>query len=66
MFELVLERTGTSPDEVLHIGDDPLRDIAPARGVGLRTAWINRYDKDWPEELDAADHVMTSLEEMPL
>lgn len=66
MFELVLEQTGQSPEEILHVGDDPIRDIAPAREVGLKTAWINRYERDWPEELEAADHEMTTLDDMPV
>jgi putative hydrolase of the HAD superfamily len=66
MFELVVEKTGKSPDEILHVGDDPVRDIAPARDVGLLTAWINRHGQVWPGELEAADHAMTTLEELPL
>ena len=43
-----------------------VRDIAPARDVGLLTAWINRHGQVWPGELEAADHAMTTLEELPL
>ena len=66
IFELVIERTGASSREVLHVGDDPVRDIAPARDVGLLTAWINRHDQTWPEALEPADHVMETLDQMPV
>ena len=66
IFELVMDRTGKAPQEILHVGDDPVRDIAPARDLGLLTAWINRNGEAWPEELEAAHHEMTSLEELPL
>jgi putative hydrolase of the HAD superfamily len=48
IFQIVCERLGLGPDEVLHIGDDPSLDIAGARGAGLLTAWINRDGATWP------------------
>lgn len=35
---------GTAPDAVLHIGDDPLLDVAGAQRAGLRAAWLHRAD----------------------
>ena len=64
--EMALQAIGKAPQELLHVGDDPVRDIAPARDLGLLTAWINRNGEAWPEELEAAHHEMTSLEELPL
>ncbi|MEJ2328385.1 MAG: HAD family hydrolase [Gammaproteobacteria bacterium] len=66
MFELVIDRTGAVPHEVLHVGDDPARDIVPARELGLVTAWINRHGQQWPDTLEAADHRMETLDEMPV
>ncbi|MEJ2321098.1 MAG: HAD family hydrolase [Gammaproteobacteria bacterium] len=66
IFELVIDRTGRAPQEILHVGDDPVRDIAPARDLGLLTAWINRNGEEWPGALESADHEMSSLEELPL
>jgi putative hydrolase of the HAD superfamily len=66
IFELVIERAGVSRREVLHVGDDPVRDIAPARELGLVTAWINRHGQVWPEALEPADHVMQTLDQMPV
>ncbi|MEJ2316952.1 MAG: HAD family hydrolase [Gammaproteobacteria bacterium] len=66
IFELVIDRTGAVPHEVLHVGDDPARDIVPARELGLVTAWINRHGQQWPDTLEAADHRMETLDEMPV
>jgi putative hydrolase of the HAD superfamily len=66
IFELVIDRTGASRREVLHVGDDPVRDIAPASDLGLVTAWINRHGQVWPDTLEVADHEMETLDELPL
>jgi FMN phosphatase YigB (HAD superfamily) len=36
-FHRVLERLSVTPDQAIFIGNDPVLDILPARGVGLRT-----------------------------
>jgi len=56
---------GVAPGEILHVGDDPVLDVAGAREAGLRTAWINRERVAWPEALGAAPELdladMTAL-----
>ena len=42
---------GVAPAQVLHVGDDPAMDICGARDAGLRTAWINREGRPWPDEM---------------
>jgi FMN hydrolase / 5-amino-6-(5-phospho-D-ribitylamino)uracil phosphatase len=65
IFLAAAERLGVSPDEILHVGDDPEMDMVGARDAGLRTAWINRSGQPWPialgppPELDLRD--MTAL-----
>jgi putative hydrolase of the HAD superfamily len=39
------------PEHILHVGDDPVLDVAGARAAGLRAAWINREGRPWPAEL---------------
>jgi len=41
-FTTMLERTGASPDRVLHVAQSLFHDISPAREVGLGTVWVNR------------------------
>ncbi len=42
LFQAVLDWSEAEPHTILHIGDDPARDIAPAKMLAFRTAWIQR------------------------
>jgi len=39
------------PERALHLGDDPYRDVAAARRLGMEAIWINREGTPWPTEL---------------
>jgi FMN hydrolase / 5-amino-6-(5-phospho-D-ribitylamino)uracil phosphatase len=41
IFTAALDEAGTAAHETLHVGDDPVRDVAGAAAVGLRTLWVN-------------------------
>jgi 2-haloacid dehalogenase len=48
-FELALQRIGRDKAEVLHVAQSLFHDVAPARSLGIATAWINRRkDKQGP------------------
>ena len=51
IFLAAAERLGVAPQQILHVGDDPVMDMVGARDAGLRTAWINRDARPWPTEL---------------
>ncbi len=55
MFGAVCEATGAAPEEILHAGDDPLRDVVGAAREGFATAWINRESAHWPAEYARPD-----------
>lgn len=40
IFELLLDRLGVPAASTLFVGDSPEMDIAGARAVGMRTAWV--------------------------
>jgi 2-haloacid dehalogenase len=42
IFEAALQLTGWRRTQVLHVGDSLHSDVGGARGVGLRTGWVNR------------------------
>ncbi|MDC0709633.1 HAD family hydrolase [Stigmatella sp. ncwal1] len=50
LFQAALARVGRAPGEVLHVGDDPERDIAGAARLGLATCWVS-HGREWPREL---------------
>jgi FMN hydrolase / 5-amino-6-(5-phospho-D-ribitylamino)uracil phosphatase len=51
IFRLAMDWAGVGPDATLHVGDDPVRDVHAARGLGIAAVWVNRTDQAWPEDL---------------
>lgn len=49
IFHDACARLGLPPENVLHVGDDPLLDVVGAREAGLRTAWLNRSGTPWAD-----------------
>jgi FMN hydrolase / 5-amino-6-(5-phospho-D-ribitylamino)uracil phosphatase len=51
IFHAACARLGLPPAEVLHAGDDLLRDVHGALGAGLQAAWVHRdLDGEAPPE----------------
>lgn len=63
LFTAALAHVGHPPAEVLHVGDDPMRDIAGAAGVGMATCWISG-GRDWPEGLPPPTFTLNHAEEL--
>lgn len=61
IFHAACAHLRLAPHEVLHVGDDPLLDIAGAAGAGLRTCWINRRGESWPRGMAPPDLQFTTL-----
>lgn len=51
IFEEALRWAGVLPEQALHIGDDPLRDVEAARQCGMAAVWVNRGGVAWPSDL---------------
>ena len=64
IFDQAVARSGCLRAEILHVGDHPQTDIMGAREAGLRTAWINRNDEQWPDDLPGPDAVVTTIAEL--
>ncbi|SBN61820.1 haloacid dehalogenase superfamily, subfamily IA, variant 1 with third motif having Dx(3-4)D or Dx(3-4)E [Curtobacterium sp. 9128] len=68
-FDRIVERTGTTPDRILYVGDRLDNDVLPARRAGMRTAFIRRGP--WGHlhagrpEAKLADVTISSLQELP-
>ncbi len=53
-FKAVLAKLGAQPDEVMHVGDDPVHDYENPRSVGIRAFLVARKgegQRDPPERL---------------
>ena len=64
IFDQAIARSGVSPVEILHVGDHPETDVKGAQEAGLQTAWINRNDEAWPDDLPEPDAVVTTIPEL--
>jgi putative hydrolase of the HAD superfamily len=64
LFYEALTLAETEPGQAVHVGDDPRLDVDAARQVGMRTVWMNRDAREWPEELAPPDYTVTELREL--
>ena len=53
IFQIALEETGLSPQDVMYIGDDPFLDYQAARKVGIHSLHLDRYNRfpDHPDRI---------------
>lgn len=65
IFQRALELAEVPPGEALFVGDTPETDILGAQGVGLKTVWLNRKGRRWPEGLSPPEHSITTLAQLP-
>jgi putative hydrolase of the HAD superfamily len=63
-FERLAEGLGVRPYDILYVGDDPVLDVEAARGAGLSTVWVNRFDQQWPSEIVPADIVVMDFAQL--
>ncbi len=61
IFYDIMEKTGTNPHNIIHIGDDPLSDIQGAHNAGISSIWLNRVNKTWPKEIKPAKYEINDL-----
>ena len=64
MFDEAMRLAGSTPEETLHVGDHPESDIDGARQVGMRTAWMNRFNDEWPEHFESPDVVVSTVSDI--
>lgn len=63
IFLAAAEAAGVPAQAVLHVGDDALLDVLGAHAVGMQTAWVNRGEHPWTQEVQP--HVeVTDLREL--
>ena len=64
-FERVLGDLGVGADEAVYVGDTLYDDILGSRGVGMRSAWINREGAAHDPAMPVPDFEVRSLAELP-
>ena len=63
VFRAAVDAAGARPDQIVHVGDDPVRDVAAAAALGFRTVWFNPGEDEWLEG-PGPDRVITRLDEL--
>lgn len=63
LFDLTLSKMGLQPDEVLHVGDNPIDDVQGALGAGLRAVLLDREANQ--SQIPADSRVIQSLTQLP-
>jgi len=56
IFVLSAEKLGVDPGEIMMVGDSFDRDVRPAKGIGMKTAWL-----EGPESRDCPDPSLVDL-----
>jgi 2-haloalkanoic acid dehalogenase type II len=69
IFELLSQRLGVAPENILYVGDSLLADVTGSKNVGMKSAWVNRGTdegaSDWAStkrNLAEPDHEVRSLD----
>jgi FMN hydrolase / 5-amino-6-(5-phospho-D-ribitylamino)uracil phosphatase len=62
IFSLAIQRADVPPERMVHVGDDPVRDVLGAKAAGMRAVWLDRNGSGArPPEADA---VIADLSEL--
>jgi putative hydrolase of the HAD superfamily len=64
IFAHLLRLTGVEPEQVLHVGDDPLADVVGATQAGMQAVWLNRDAREWPKAFAAPPRTVATLAEI--
>ena len=64
VFQRALSLAGCDPEDALFVGNSLAHDVAGAKGVGMRAAWVNRKAASRRDGLPAPDYELSSLREV--
>ncbi len=64
IYQQIHTLTNTEPCQMVHIGDDPINDIAGAKSAGSYAIWLNRERKPWALDSEQPDAEITTLHEL--
>ena len=64
LFQAALDKTGTSPAEMVYVGDDPFLDVDAANRLGIRTVRVKREGDTRLGETEA-DQTVSHVRDLP-
>lgn len=64
-FEVMAEKIGIKPQEMMYVGDHPLNDVEGSRRVGYTPVWV-KTTGTWPfHDIEKAPYEVDTVEELP-
>ncbi len=64
IFEQMLTHAQLTPQQVVHIGDNPIADVQGAQQLGMATIWVNVITQQWQHDFKA-DQEITCISDLP-
>lgn len=61
LFELALNTTGLTANEVVHIGDSLSSDVEGAASLGINALWVNRSRREVPSGVISIENLLEAL-----
>lgn len=61
IYQNLADRFDVPVEQILYIGDHPEYDVIGSQVAGLRAAWINRHNQQWPRSLPPPKYQITNL-----
>ena len=61
LFRKALVHFNVEPERVVYVGDNPRRDVAGAKGVGMKVVWINSGNRELPGGIPQPDLTISDL-----
>lgn len=63
IFDVMREKMGFSPDEMVYVGDNPVNDVEGARSAGWKTVWMKSTGW-WKDGIAPADREINTVNEV--
>ncbi len=64
-FDLMSERLGIPPQELLYVGDNPVNDVSGSRNAGYIPVWVKTTGYWCFDEIPHAEYEVETVEEVP-
>ena len=64
IYQSLVDRFDVPTEQILYVGDHPEYDVIGPQVAGLRAAWINREERQWPQSLPLPKYQITNLYEL--
>ncbi|MDH3531656.1 MAG: HAD family hydrolase [Gammaproteobacteria bacterium] len=61
IFDVAVAAGGAAAHQTLHVGDHPEFDVNGARDAGMKTVWVNRDRRPWPDDMQQPDGIVEHI-----